>query len=718
VPSFEIGLSSPALAVALAVLAAYAAAFLSYRRTLPPVSTATRMVLTILRGTALSLLVLLLFEPVVRAVFVSSRHPLLAVLIDNSSSMRLRDASGRRDSVLWRTLGLLPGVLPEGTDLAVYSFGSSVSGPRPSMPESLRFDEPSTNIARALRVSGETPGGARAVLLLTDGNATAGPNPLYAAEDLRLPVYAIGIGDSAEQRDLMITAVSANRVMLAGVPTPAEIRVKSAGYGGERVGIAVSDGEREVARTELTLRSGVSEYGVPLTFTPRGEGTRLFTARLSVLPGELTADNNRRTFQATVLKARLSIVLLSGAPGPDEAIMRQTLQEDPNVLVRAFTQRPDGGFFEGEPPASALDSCDCLVMLGYPGTGAGDESVRRIAGAVIRRRIPVLFVAGRSLDHERAGAFSELLPFTAGDVRGTEQSIFVVPHPAHRDHPLLTPDSSIGVSSWAALPPLFRTSTTYFPKPGATVLATARLQSVQLPDPFLIVRSVGGSRAMAILGYGLWRWRLMAQGNPEISTFYASFLSTAVRWLTTRDDTRPVRIMPVRAVSTPLEPVEFEGRVADAAARPLDNAEVTVTLTGGEFSGGITLSAAGDGRYTGEFSPLPEGNYRYTGRASIGENVVGADSGRLVVGALDLEAFDTRMAAEPLRLLASRTGGRFFLPGELAAFGEALRTQTTFSPVEQRTASTVEFRHWPLLLVLVILLLAAEWFIRKRSGML
>jgi hypothetical protein len=676
------------------------------------------MVLTVLRGTALSLLVLLLFEPVVRAVFVSSRLPLLAVLIDNSSSMRLRDASGRRDSVLLRTLGLLPGVLPEGTDLAVYSFGSSVSGPRPSMPESLRFDEPSTNIARALRASGENPGGARAVLLLTDGNATAGPNPLYAAEDLRLPVYAIGVGDSAEQRDLMITAVSASRVMLAGVPTPAEIRVKSAGYGGERVGISLSDGERELARTELTLRSGVSEYGVPLTFMPRGEGTRLFAARLSTLPGELTADNNRRSFQAVVLKERLSVVLLSGAPGPDQAIMRQTLQEDPNVLVRAFTQKPDGGFFEGEPPASTLDSCDCLVMLGYPGSGASDLLVRRIAGAVLRRRVPVLFVAGRSLDHGRAGSFGELLPFTTGDVRGTEQSIFVVPHTDHRDHPLLTPDSSISPSSWAALPPLFRTSTTYLPKPGSTVLATARLQSVQLPDPLLIVRSVGGSRAVAILGYGLWRWRLMAQGNPEISTFYASFLSTAVRWLTTRDDTRPVRITPVRAVSTPLEPVEFEGRVADAAARPLDNAEVTVTLTGKEFTGGIVLSPAGGGRYTGVFSPLPEGNYRYAGRAAIGENVVGADSGRLAVGTLDLETFETRMAVEPLRLLASRTGGRFFLPGELAAFGEALRAQASFAPVQQRTASTVEFRRWPLLLALVVLLLAAEWFLRKRRGML
>jgi hypothetical protein len=250
------------------------------------------------------------------------------------------------------------------------------------------------------------------------------------------------------------------------------------------------------------------------------------------------------------------------------------------------------------------------------------------------------------------------------------------------------------------------------------VLATTRLQSVRLPDPLLIARATGGPRVIAILGYGLWRWRLMAQGNPEIASFYGAFLSTAVRWLTARDDARPVRIAPLQPVVTALEPLEFEGQVRDGAARPVDNAEVTVMLTGEHYSGGITLAPSGSGRYAGAFPPLPEGRYGYRGRAVISGTPVGVDSGTVSVGRLDLETFETRMSAQSLRLLADRTGGAFLLPADLASLGDALKRQPSFVPVETVTASTVEFRHWPWFCALMVLALAAEWFLRKRSGML
>ena len=719
-PSFELGFATAFIVAILALGVAAAAAVLLYRRTLPPVSPVTRVTLIILRTASFGLLLLLLLEPVVRLTFQSERPPALAVVVDNSTSMRLRETTGDRRIILHEALHRLPEYLPGGSTLVSYVFGPVVLPPVTELPDSLPLDQQATNIALALqRVRSDADRfNTKAVLLLTDGNYTAGPNPQYAAEGLGIPLYVLGIGDSTEQRDVLVSSISANRVMLAGSPTPVDIRIKSTGAVRERVIVTLMEGNREHARSTLVLQEGTRESNVSLSFTPNGDGIRLYSAHVSAIAGELTSENNSRSFSARVLKGKLSVVLLAGAPGPDMMMMMQTIREDSHLLVRSFSQRPDGDFYEGAFSGRFLDSADCVVLLGYPSASTNDETLRVLAGAFQRRTIPLLVVTARTLDLGRVRLLAEVLPFTITSVNPAEQLVFVDPLETQRRHPLLMLDSTGEYSPWKNLPPVFRSSTVYSPKPGSTVLAVARLQTVRLNDPIIIARSEGGTRSLAIFAYGLWRWRLMAQGTAETSGMYAAFLSTAVRWLATRDDTRPVRITPVQPLLTPLDQVEFEGQVLDGAARPVDRAMVSVTIQGGDFSGAFTLAPAGSGRYSGSVSPLPGGRYIYHGSAMVGGSLVGADSGQFVVGALDIEGLETRMAASFLRELAGRTGGRLILPDRLAEVGAILRNQPSFVATEIRTANTIEFRHWPYALALLVVLLAAEWLIRKRSGML
>ena len=59
----------------------------SYRRTEPKLSGANRWILPGLRGIALTLLLFLLFEPILHRTLRQENPPLLAVLIDESESM-------------------------------------------------------------------------------------------------------------------------------------------------------------------------------------------------------------------------------------------------------------------------------------------------------------------------------------------------------------------------------------------------------------------------------------------------------------------------------------------------------------------------------------------------------------------------------------------------------------------------------------------------------
>src|SRR5512140_1849284 len=79
---------------------AVGAAFFFYRFTLPPLPRGTRLTLSVLRSLSLALLLLLLFEPVARLTTTTRQEPVIAVLVDNTQSMTIRDAAGDRAAAL------------------------------------------------------------------------------------------------------------------------------------------------------------------------------------------------------------------------------------------------------------------------------------------------------------------------------------------------------------------------------------------------------------------------------------------------------------------------------------------------------------------------------------------------------------------------------------------------------------------------------------------
>ena len=103
-----------------------------------------------------------------------------------------------------------------------------------------------------------------------------------------------------------------------------------------------------------------------MSYTPSGEGPHRYTVRVSPLPGELTTANNRRIFSAKVLRSTMRVLILAAAPGPDLSVIRWTLAEDPNVSVRALTQKLGGGFYEGALTRQVIDSADCILSIGMP----------------------------------------------------------------------------------------------------------------------------------------------------------------------------------------------------------------------------------------------------------------------------------------------------------------------------------------------------------------
>ena len=721
-PQIDLRLGIPPGLALIAVAAAVVVAVLFYRATIPPASRAKRLILTFLRGLTLALMVLLLCEPLLRLFVTTASAPTLTVLVDNSRSMSIMERGGSRGDVA-RALLQSPVLkaLRERATVNIVPFGTTLRMGEGVTPDSLSFTEDGTDIAGALSSLqlNEPTLHSNAVLLLTDGIVTLGQNPVRLASSYPVPVTTVGIGDSSEQMDISVRRIASNAVVYSGIPTPVQVMVHASGYQNERIEITLADGNTVAGRSFVTLEAGSHDYAVPLTWTPTAEGIHTLLATASNLPGELTLRNNSRTTAVRVRKSKLRLFIIAGSPSHDLAFLRTAAEEDRTVAVSTFTQTPRGEFYEGLLTNAALDSADCLVLLGMPTAATATPTLEALATVISRRHLPLFWIGSRSVDIQRSSALSPLLPFTATGTSQAEQEISIEPVPVERTAPLLAPAQPENPSPWQQLPPIFASRTLFTAKPGTTVLATARIQTVITPSPVLIVRNQPHQRSIALLGYGIWRWRLLAQRSPAVTTFFPQFIANVIRWLTAPDDTAPLVVKPLAASFGQGEPLSFEAQVYDVQQRPVEDAQVRIVVRQRNQAIEGLLTPAGNGRYEGTLPGLSEeGLYAY--RASAGKEgvILGADSGTVRVGGTHVEFLTTQTNTSLLRTIAARSGGAYLSPEEFSRLPDELSRQGFFKPRITTGGSELQLRSWPYLAGAIVLLLAIEWLIRKRSGMM
>lgn len=709
----------PILVVAAAALLACGAGVFYYRSTVPPVSRPRRILLTILRTLAIVLIVVLIAEPVVHMRFTTTSPPVLAVLVDNSKSMSISDGFGPRSETLRSVLanGTFDRIAAHAT-IQYYSFGARFQPHADLRRDSLSLDEGATDIAAALHAlrQEQRQSPIDAALLISDGMYTLGSDPIHEAEIPGLPIVAVPIGDSTEQRDVAVAGIFSNELVYDGTPTPVNVRLRSAGFDGDRVEVTLAEGARVLAGRTITLQKASREYSIDMQYTPSGPGKHRYSVSVSRLAGEITYLNNSRPFSARVLKSKLHVVLLAGRPSPDIPAILQAFREDGNLSVRSFTQNATGGFYEGTPGRSILDSADCLVFAGFPSATVAPGTFRDVASVLAERQTPLLVIAGSSLDAAKLLSLGDVIPFTVASPAPTEQLISIQPVESQKANPILNVSETGG--AWTVLPPLHRLFGLYAAKPGATVLGTVRLPNAVLRDPFLLTRTVGKQKSVALLAYDLWRWRLMTQDNPETATLLQAFLVNSVKWLTAPDDQRLIRVAPVQEDFTHGQEVAFAGQANLADGRLFDNASIRVIAEGNHERYELDLRPVGNGRYDGRFPSLPDGSYTFRAIGTASGNQLGDDTGSFTVGELDLELQETRANPALLQQLAYRSGGICLPPSDI---GKADSLLALLPSYKQRTiphAHDTELWHWPWLLGSIVVLFGTEWSIRKMSGML
>lgn len=712
----------------LVLIASVLLAYAIYRRTIPPTGSWMRGFLRMVRGAALILLILTLMEPIVALTLSQQEKPTIALLVDRSESMALKDRKGDRAQILRDLLqGEVIETLRKRAHLEVFQFADSLS--TLDTLDALHLDGKATDIGRALLSLRERfeDRSLQSILLFSDGANNLGPDPYLALQTNRIPIYSVGIGDPSEIQDIKITRVSTNDIGYTGTQIPIEVALRAWGYDGVVVPLTITEGGHPVAQKSVTLSGQGEQQTFSFTVTSDKPGVHRYEAEIPPQPGELTEDNNRQPVFVRILESKVHILIAAGSPSPDLSFLIRLWRQDPDVEVDLRCLKQGTMFYDQAFPQAVreLDAYDLIVLLNFP-RDALRPSGEQALGEVVQQKGKALLILGGPLSFGSGGysgsPLEDLLPLRSRPGPTFREGIFAL-HltPEGREHPVfrLTEDPVANANRWADLPPLLAWNEITGASPDATVLAvhpTATVRGHKMP--LVAIRRAGLGKVMAMAVSTLWRWDLMMWGvesTAQDSSAFDQICTNMVRWLVAREEGRLVKVKSDQRVYRGGEPVRIEAQVYDEMVRPLPGAEIRMSVQcKGEEKRDVLLKDLGNGRYEAELSGLEPGDYTFSAQASIEARPIGSSNGVFTIGPYTLELEHTRMDQTLLSRLSYDSGGHFYVPENIVQ----LLQDMDLSKRRIEHVHKAELWNRPYLMALILLLLCTEWTIRRRRGML
>jgi len=608
-----------------------------------------------------------------------------------------------------------------------------------------------------------------AIIMFTDGVTTAGDDlPKAAREASRagVPLFLVGLGDAWETPDLILTDLQAEDTITVGDRLVFDARLAAHGrVPPEPVPVVLSEkvGGQLVERGRVTVTPDPAGNRLPITIshTPLEAGEKTFVLAVPAVTGETDTTNNRieRTILVTDSK-RVRVLYIEGYPRYDFRFVKVLLERESErsvggkgIEVKVILLNAAKGWEGTDRSALAADALPTreelfgfdVIVLGDVDPKQlprGNRALTDLADFVRVKGGGLLFLSGEHgtppayfdtplvdvLPVQPAASAPMRVDSTVSPVDGFRPRIT----PAGRQHPLFrfSPDEAEAAAICNRLQPLYWSASGYRKKPNAVVLAVHPDRSAEGGGAGelhpLVLQAFAGAGPVLFLGLDdTWRWRYR---NDE--EHFDRFWIQAVRILSRsrirrvelkvekpeyrRDE--KMRIVVRFPVEAPAPPPGQSVRVTMARA-PLTKQDGTPGAGRTEITTLTLARVQGPGvQYETVLTRTPEGEYRFT--LAEPEPQPGQSAATAVARVLPPLKEGDRLELNVPDLAAAATisnGGFYTLATAEKLFDDLKKPERVRL---NEPCAPIELWNSPVVYVLVMLLFAAEWLLRKRERLL
>jgi hypothetical protein len=330
-----------------------------------------------------------------------------AFFFDNSSSIKFHN-SPSLSSINLGISELFDKLDDRNISLQSYSFDSGI---RP-LKGKLNGSGQTTNFGNIAEFIALNKNELAGTVIISDGIATEGIEPLLLFKNLGLKLHTLGIGSRNSQIDIFINSIDAPTVAIKNERINLSAEIQSIGELDDRVSVSLYDDSKLIASKYLKLFGFGSSSVVNFQFQPKSLGRQKYRIQVSSIADEVNIINNRQSFDVLILKEKYKVALFTGSPNKNTGIIKKTLKNNSRIEVDHYLKISSNKF--SLPIKNFWESAyDLILFENYPIEPLPPNFVRILAKKIISQQTGIMLVAGPNQKNKSLKGLDSILGFKA-----------------------------------------------------------------------------------------------------------------------------------------------------------------------------------------------------------------------------------------------------------------------------------------------------------------
>ncbi len=576
------------------------------------------------------------------------------------------------------------GELTDRFNIDQYAFGAAIEA-----TDSLTLAQRSTDIANALSTIDQIYlKGNNVVVLLTDGNSTYGRDYEYLNLNPSLTVFPVVVGDTTQYEDVSIGLVNSNTYAFLRNKFPIEATINYRGNTAIRSSVAVAVDGKTVHREQITLSPSVNSKTMSIVTEATSVGIKNIKISVVALENERNTANNTKETAIEVIDEKTDVVIVSDMLHPDIGALKKSIESNEQRSVTIIK------------PSEINTRADAdLVLLYQP-----NRNFSNVYDMLKKSGLNYFTITGSKTDWNFLNRAQQRFFQT-----GSSQSEEIVP----------VLNNAFGIFGLGDFnldnyPPLIGSLGDLELKVNNETILFQQIRGVGLNKPLFSILTEGKHKEAVLFGENIWRWRAQTFRNDQSFKRFDDFMGNLMVYLGS-DNQRSRLELEYPAVFDNAGMAKIRASYFDESYQFDSKANLSITVNGpNDFRREYPMLLKGS-YFEVDLSDLTSGSYQFT--VSEGQSNT-KRSGSFRILDFNPELQQTASDYRKLDRLAQKTGGRITYLDSLTELETALGSSKQFVPIQKSRENVVSLIDFRILLGLMAITLALEWFIRKYNGLI
>lgn len=638
--------------------------------------------LAFLRFLSIFGILLLLINPIITKNTLETVKTPLPIVIDNSSSISFLNANEKALELYKKIQSNSD--LQEKFDVQSYQFSDDFEP-----TETFDFKGTQTNIdVVAKNLKSIYKNAIYPTVLITDGNQTSGNDYVYSFDAVN-KVYPVIVGDTTTFLDFKINQLNVNKYAFHKNKFPVEAFLQYSGTKSVTADFIISQGNSVFSKQSITFSPSKKTATVSVLLPADKIGLQVFKASISSKEKEKNTYNNTKNFAVEVIDQKTNIAIVSAINHPDLGALKRAIES--NVQRKVTIVKPN--------EVKTLQDFNVLIL--YQPTTEFKTIFENNKSAGINTFI----ITGNNTDFNFLNQQQDNLSFKMSGQKEDYLSVF------NAQFNLFATDN-IGFEN---LPPLQNAFGTVTTKGAVSVLLSSKIRTIDTNSPLLAFTENQGRRAAYLLGENTWKWRLQKHVNNQSFEKYDIFMDKIIQFLASNNSKKSL-VVEHESFYNSGEPIEITAQYFNKNYEFDEKARLTIAVTNTKTKQTKNYDLLkGNNSYKVNLDGLKAGPYAFTVKELNSKTTY---SSSFEILDFDIEKQFVNPDVEKLIQLATQTQGKAYFPDQVDVLIKTLLENEEYKAIQKNIVTKTPLIDWIWLLVLISILLATEWFVRKYNGLL